>query len=225
MTLLCSIVLIVVYCIFRKQFFTQITIVIVTAVLNNALVKYGAQSKYGADIPLTVIGIVMKIFSVVSGICIGLTIGIQPIASYNYGAGNIERVKKLFYKMLVSEFCIGAIALIVFETFPKQIVGIFGSGNSLYMEFATLTMRIYLSGIVFTCIQKGCGAFMQAVGKPLFSAAMSLIREIVHIVLILVLPVSFGVMGILYSAPICDIVAIIVTGILTFRLIRHLSIA
>lgn len=200
-----------------SSFFTQVTIVVVTGVLNNALVKYGAQSKYGADIPLTVIGIVMKIFSVVSGICIGLTIGIQPIASYNYGAGNIDRVKKLFQKMLISEFCIGAIALITFEVFPTQIVSIFGSGDALYMEFATLTMRIYLSGIVFTCVQKGCGAFMQAVGKPIFSATMSLVREVVHIVLIIVLPVHFGVMGILYSAPICDIAAIIVTGILTFR--------
>lgn len=207
-----------------SSFFTQVTIVVVTAVLNNAIVKYGAQSKYGVDIPLTVIGIVMKIFSVVSGICIGLTIGIQPIASYNYGAGNIDRVKNLFQKMLISEFCIGAIALITFELFPTQIVSIFGSGDALYMEFATLTMRIYLSGIVFTCIQKGCGSFMQAVGKPIFSATMSLVREVVHIVLIIVLPVHFGIMGILYSAPICDIAAIIVTGILTFRLIRHLSV-
>lgn len=166
----------------------------------------------------------MKIFSVISGICIGLTIGIQPITSYNYGAGNMGRVKKLFQKMLLSEFCIGAVALIAFEAFPAQIVSIFGSGDALYMEFATLTMRIYLSGIVFTCIQKGCGSFMQAVGKPLFSATMSLVREVVHIVLILVLPVHFGVMGILYSAPICDIVAIIVTGILTVRLIQHLSV-
>lgn len=208
-----------------SSFFTQATIVIVTAVLNNALVKYGALSKYGSDIPLTVMGIVMKIFSVISGICIGLTIGIQPIASYNYGAGKVDRVKKLFKNMLISEFCIGAVALIAFEVFPAQIVSIFGSGDVLYMEFATLTMRIYLSGIVFTCIQKGCGAFMQAVGKPLFSASMSLIREVVHVLLIIVLPLSMGVMGILYSAPICDVVAIIVTGVLTLRLIKHLSMS
>ncbi|MDO4174104.1 MAG: MATE family efflux transporter [Eubacteriales bacterium] len=208
-----------------SSFFTQVTIVIVTAVLNNALVKYGALSKYGADIPLTVIGIVMKIFSVISGISIGLTIGIQPIASYNYGARNITRVKKLFQRMLLSEFCIGIIALVVFEIFPAQIVSIFGSGDELYMEFATLTMRIYLSGIVFTCVQKGCGAFMQAVGKPIFSATMSLVREVVHVVLIIVLPVRLGVMGILYSAPVCDVVAIIVTGWLTYRLIRHLNMS
>mgnify|MGYP002335099870 CR=1 FL=1 len=132
-------------------------------------------------------------------------------------------MKKLFQKMLISEFCIGAVALIAFEVFHAQIVSIFGSGDALYMEFATLTMRIYLSGIVFTCVQKGCGSFMQSVGKPLFSATVSLVREVVHIVLILVLPVRFGVMGILYSAPICDVVAILVTGLLTFRLIRHLS--
>ncbi|MDO4338711.1 MAG: MATE family efflux transporter [Eubacteriales bacterium] len=206
-----------------SSFFTQITIVIVSAVLNNALVKYGAQTKYGADIPLTVIGIVMKIFSVVSGISIGLTIGIQPITSYNYGAGNLGRVKELFQKMLICELCIGAAALIVFEAFPAQIVGIFGSGDDLYMEFATLAVRIYLSGIIFTCIQKGCGSFMQAIGRPLLSATLSLVREAVHIVLILVLPVYFGLMGILYSAPLCDIVAIIATGILTFRLIRQLK--
>lgn len=208
-----------------SSFFTQITIVVVTAVLNNALVKYGALSKYGSDIPLTVIGIVMKIFSIVSGISIGLTIGIQPIASYNYGAGNTDRVKKLFWRMLISEFCIGAAALVIFEAFPAQIVSIFGSGDALYMEFATMTMRIYLSGIVFTCIQKGCGAFMQAVGKPLFSAAMSLVREVVHVILILVLPIYLGVMGILYSAPICDVVAILVTGLLTVRLLRHLDMS
>ncbi len=273
MTLLCSLALVAVYCIFQQQFlglfgatennvayateyFSYLVIGIPFYMLSNMLniiIRADGSPRLAMGIncigcvlniildPIaifvldlgmmgaaaaTVIGqAVSGILSVISGVCIGLTIGIQPIASYNYGAGNMSCVKELFKKMLISEFCIGAVALIAFEAFPAQIVNIFGSGDALYMEFATLTMRIYLSGIVFTCVQKGCGAFMQAVGKPLFSATMSLVREVVHVVLILVLPVSLGVMGILYSAPVSDIVAIIVTGLLTFRLMRHLSVS
>ena len=192
---------------------------VISVCFNSSLLKYGGDLAVGA---MTILTSTMQ-FAMLP--LQGIAQGAQPISSYNYGAKNISRVKNLFKNMLISEFCIGAISLFVFEVFPAQIVGIFGSGDDLYMEFATLTMRIYLSGIVFTCIQKGCGAFMQAVGKPLFSATMSLVREIVHIVLIIILPIRMGVMGVLYSAPACDVVAIIVTGVLTFRLIRHLCMS
>lgn len=191
---------------------TQVSIVVVMAVMNNTLVRYGAQSKYGADIPLTVIGIVMKVFSIIVAFCIGTAVGAQPIVGYNYGTGRIDRVKETFKKMVFAEASIGLIALICFECFPLQIISIFGNGDALYQEFATMTMRIYLSGILLCCIQKGCSVFLQSLGKPVLSAALTLLREIVlNIPFIFLLPIKFGVAGALYSAPIADVSSFIIT--------------
>lgn len=207
-----------------SSFLTQMSIVIIMAVMNNMLVIYGAQSKYGADIPLTVVGIVMKIFQIVIAVVVGIAAGAQPIVGYNYGAGYSKRVKCIFKTMLAAEACVGLIAMICFECFPQQIINIFGSEDGLYNEFAVLAFRIYLCTIVLCCIQKSVSIFLQSLGKPVLSMGLSLLRDfILSVPLVLFLPKLFGVNGTLYSAPVADIISFIAVIILSVYILRHLD--
>jgi Na+-driven multidrug efflux pump len=205
-----------------SSFLTQISIVIIMAVMNNSLVHYGAKSVYGQDIPMTVVGIVMKVFQLVVAFVVGIAAGSQPIVGYNYGAGKMDRVKKIFKNMMIAEVGIGVISMILFQCFPLQIISIFGSGDALYEEFAVLAFRIYLGGIILCCIQKASSIFLQSLGKPVLSTVLSLLRDFVLIVpLALILPIRFGVVGILFSAPVSDIVAFIVTVLIMRHTIKN----
>lgn len=207
-----------------SSFLTQISIVVIMGVMNNTLVHYGALSKYGADIPLTVVGIVMKVFQIVISIVVGIAAGCQPIVGYNYGAGNYDRVRKIFGTMLAAEFIVGAVAMLLFECFPLQIISIFGSEEGLYNEFAVLSFRIYLSTIVFCCLQKATSIFLQSLGKSLLSTGLSLLRDFVlSVPLVLLLPLKFGIYGPLYSAPVADIVSFIVVIAISIYLYRVLG--
>lgn len=177
----------------------------------DILVTYGALSKYGADIPLTVVGIVMKVFQIVISVVVGIAAGSQPIVGYNYGARKYDRVKQIYKKIMIVEGMVGLIALICFEFFPIQITSIFGSENGLYNEFAVLSFRIYMSSIIFCCVQKATSIFLQSLGKPVMSMALSLLRDfLLSVPLIMLLPRTFGVTGSLYSAPIADVITIFV---------------
>ena len=127
-----------------SSFLTQVSIVVIMAVMNNVLVIYGAGSKYGADIPMTVVGIVMKVFQIVISVVVGIAAGAQPIVGYNYGAGLWRRVKLIFRTMMAAEFSVGLVSLICFEVFPVQIISVFGSEDGLYNEFAVLAFRVFL---------------------------------------------------------------------------------
>ena len=131
-----------------SSFLTQLSIVVIMGVMNNVLVLYGAKSPYGADIPLTVVGIVMKVFQIVIAVVVGIAAGSQPIIGYNYGAGHNTRVKEIYKTMMLAECAVGLIATVAFECFPLQIVGIFGSESGLYNEFAVLAFRTFLCTIV-----------------------------------------------------------------------------
>jgi putative MATE family efflux protein len=197
-----------------SSFLTQVSIVIIMAVMNNTLVAYGANSKYGSDIPLTVVGIVMKVFQIVVSVCVGIAAGSQPIVGFNYGAGKLDRVREICSKMIKAEIITGIVSMICFECFPLQIIGIFGSGDALYNEFAVLAFRIYLGGIILTCVQKSACIFLQSLGKPVLSTFLSLLRDFVLIVpLILLLPVKYGITGTLWAGPVADILAFIVVVI------------
>lgn len=207
-----------------SSFLTQISIVIIMAVMNNMLVMYGAQSKYGADIPLTVVGIVMKVFQIVISIVVGIAAGAQPIVGYNYGAGLSRRVKRIFLTMMTVEFCVGFAAMICFECFPLQIIGIFGSEDGLYNEFAVLAFRIFLSTIILCCLLKATSIFLQALGKPVLSMGLSLLRDFVlSVPLVLCLPRLFGVTGTLYSGPIADVVSFVAVIIAVRYILKHLE--
>lgn len=191
-----------------SSFMTQVSIVVIMAVMNNVLVIYGAGSKYGADIPMTVVGIVMKVFQIVISVVVGIAAGAQPIVGYNYGAGLWRRVKLIFRTMMAAEFSVGLVSLICFEVFPVQIISVFGSEDGLYNEFAVLAFRVFLGGIVLCCIQKSCSIFLQSMGKPALSMLLSLLRDFVlSVPLILVLPRFFGVTGALYSGPAADVIS------------------
>lgn len=210
-----------------SSFLTQVSIVIIMAVMNNVLVSYGAQSKYGPDIPLTVVGIVMKVFQIVISVVVGIAAGSQPIVGYNYGAGQWKRVKQIFKTMMMAEFSVGLVSMICFEIFPLHIISIFGSEDGLYNEFAVLAFRIFLGGIVLCCIQKSCSIFLQSIGRPALSMLLSLLRDfILSVPLALILPVFMGVTGPLYSGPAADVIsfaACVFCMVMVFKKLKRLE--
>jgi putative MATE family efflux protein len=208
-----------------SSFLTQLSIVVIMGVMNNTLVTYGAESKYGSDIPLTVVGIVMKVFQIVIAVVVGIAAGSQPVVGYNYGAGENGRVKKIYTTMIRAEIIVGVIALFAFEVFPVQIISIFGSGDALYNEFAVISFRIYMSTIILCCVQKATSIFLQSLGKPVMSLGLSLLRDfILSVPLTMLLPRMFGVTGALYSAPAADVISIIVAAIMMVRVFKELSV-
>lgn len=193
-----------------SSFLTQVSIVITMGVMNNALVRYGSASEYGADIPLTVFGIVMKVFQIAISFAIGIAAGSQPIVGFNYGAKHLDRVKNIYKTMITAELVIGVIAMLAFELFPMPIISIFGSESDLYNRFAVFTFRVYLSTIILCCIQKATSVFLQSLGKTATSFTLSLTRDIViNIGIVLILPHYIGLIGTLLSAPIADIVSFV----------------
>ncbi len=208
-----------------STFITQMSIVVISLVCNIMLAKYGSLSKYGADIPIAVIGITMKVFSIVINIIVGIILGAQPILGYNFGAKNFDRVKETFKKVVIISSLVGVISTILFEICPSMIIKIFGSNSSLYMEFATLTFRLFLMLVTLTCLIKMTSIFFQAVGEPLKAAIVSLTRDIIFFVpLVIILPKYFGIKGCLIASPIADILGILVTVILITKFFKGLDV-
>lgn len=200
------------------------SIVIISLVCNIMLAKYGAQSKYGADIPIAVIGICMKVFTIVINIAVGIVLGAQPILGYNYGAREYKRVKETFRLVITSTVIVGLISMLLFEFCPSFIIKMFGTESALYMEFAIKTFKIFLFFIVFTCSIKVSSIFFQAVGSPIKASIVSLARDIVFFVpLVIILPNYMEVEGTLYAAPIADVIGIIITSILLILFFKNLG--
>ena len=207
-----------------SSFITQMSIVLVIAFENNLLGKYGAESKYGADIPITVLGIVMKISQILNSIIIGIAAGSQPILGYNYGAGKYDRVKKTLKYVLGLSVIISTIAFILFQTIPDKLISIFGSGNELYMDFACVAFRTYLMLVICNGVQIPSGIFFQAIGKSAKSAILSLSRQILFLIpAMLILGSIFGIIGVLYAGPFADGLAFIISGILIIVEMKHLG--
>ena len=213
------------------SFLSQISLVASMAAVNNMIRKYGAMDPvFGmeeyAQIPMAVVGIVMKFFQIVISIVVGMAAGCIPVVGYNIGAGLKGRVKELFTKLLTGEACVGAIALIIVEFFPGQLIKIFGAANEsvYYTEFAIRAFRIYLCMVVFACVNKACFIFLQAMGKALESTVLSMIREIVFGVgFALLLPLFFQLNGVLYSMPLSDILTFCIGLFLIMRTYKELS--
>lgn len=213
------------------SFLSQISLVAAMAAINNMLRKYGAideifgQAKY-AQIPMAVVGIVMKFFQIVISIVVGMAAGCIPVVGYNIGAGNKSRVKELFTKILIAEALVGAAAFVLVEIFPKQLISVFGASNesSYYTEFAIKAFRIYLCMIIMACINKACFIFLQAMGKAVASTALSMLREVVFGVgFAILLPVFWGLNGVLFSMLVSDILTFIVAVILIFHTYKELK--
>lgn len=203
------------------SFLSQISLVASMAAINNMIRKYGAidpifsQVEY-AQIPMAVVGIVMKFFQIVISIVVGMAAGCIPIVGYNIGAGRKDRARKLFTYLLISEGIIGLIAFIIVEFFPSKLIAIFGAANEsiYYTDFAIKAFRTYLCMVILACINKGTFIYLQSLGKALISTALSMVREVIFGVgFALILPVFFGLDGVLYSMPISDILTFIISVI------------
>ena len=213
------------------SFLSQISLVAAMAAINNMLRKYGAldeifgQPQY-AQIPMAVVGIVMKFFQIVISIVVGMAAGCIPIVGFNMGAGKRARVKALFTKLLIAEAAVGLVAFLLAEFLPQQLISIFGGANesSYYTGFAIRAFRTYLCMIVLACVDKACFIFLQAMGKAAASTALSMIREVVFGVgFALLLPVFWGLDGVLLSMPVSDILTFIVAVFLIYRTYRELD--
>ena len=204
-------------------FVTQLSIVILSLVSNMTLSKYGALSIYGPDIPISVFSIQTKVYTIVCNIVTGVVLGGQPIFGYNYGAGNMQRVRQAYKLVLRTTLIVGIGAVILFQVWPEGVINIFGAGDALYHEFAVKTFRIYLSLTMVTCLVKMSAIFFQSIGKSMNAVIASLVRDIVCFTpLALLLPALLeklepgsGINGILYAAPISDAVALVVILCLT----------
>ena len=195
------------------SFLSQISLVAAMAAINNMIRKYGAldavfgQEQY-AQIPMAVVGIVMKFFQIVISIVVGMAAGCIPVVGFNMGAKKPTRVKELFTKLLLAEATVGAVALVLVELLPRQLIALFGAANEsvYYTDFAVKSFRIYLCMIILACVNKACFIFLQAMGKAVESTALSMVREVVFGVgFALLLPRFFGLDGVLYSMPMSDI--------------------
>ena len=213
------------------SFLSQISLVAAMAAINNMLRKYGAldavfgQEQY-AQIPMAVVGIVMKFFQIVISIVVGMAAGCIPMVGYNMGAKKELRVRELFTRLLLTEALVGALALILAEGFPRQLIDIFGAANesSYYTDFAIKAFRTYLCMMILACVNKACFIFLQAVGKALSSTLLSMFREVVFGVgFALLLPVFFGLDGVLYSMPVSDILTFIISAIIIAKTYRELN--
>ena len=213
------------------SFLAQISLVAAMAAINNMIRKYGAMDAiFGqeqfAQIPMAVVGIVMKFFQIVISIVIGMAAGCIPIVGFNMGAKMHDRVKKLFSKLLIAEAIVGAVALVIVEFFPNALIQIFGAANEsiYYTDFAVKAFRIYLCMMIFACVNKATFIFLQAMGKAVESTMLSMVREIVFGVgFALILPLFFGLDGVLYSMPVSDILTAVISAILIVRTYKQLD--
>ena len=210
------------------SFLSQISLV---AAINNMVRKYGAldeifgEEQY-AQIPMAVVGIVMKFFQIVISIVVGMSAGCIPIVGYNMGAGRKDRVKELFTRLLIAEALVGAVSLLIVEFLPRQLIAIFGAANEsiYYTQFAVKAFRIYLCMIIFACVNKACFIFLQAMGKAAASTFLSMVREIVFGVgFALFLPLFFGLDGVLYSMPLSDFLTFVIAAFLIIKTYRELK--
>lgn len=200
------------------SFLSQISLVMAMAAIQNMTLKYSAiepifgQEQY-TQIPMAVLGIVMKFFQIVISVSVGLAAGCIPIVGYNIGAGRKDRAKSLFTRLLASEAIVGAAALLIVELFPRQLIGIFGAANEsvYYTQYATKCFRVYLCMMILATVNKGTFIYLQSLGRAFASTAISMVREMLFGVgFSLLLPRWFGLDGVLYSMPVSDLLTFVI---------------
>lgn len=213
------------------SFLSQISLVMAMAAIQNMTLKYSAldpvfgQGQY-TQIPMAVLGIVMKFFQIVISIAVGLAAGCIPVVGYNIGAGRMDRAKALFTRLLAAEASVGAAALLIVELFPRQLIGIFGAANEsvYYTQYAVKCFRVYLSMTVLATVNKGTFIYLQSLGRAFASTAISLVREVVFGVgFALLLPTWFRLDGVLYSMPLSDVLTFLICAAIIVYTYRTLG--
>lgn len=210
------------------SFLTQITIVIISLTCNMMLARYGTQSQYGADIPVAIFGIEMKVYAIITTLVIGTVLGCQPIISYNIGAKKYDRVKHLYKLILLYTIIVGVLATLLFQLAPDLVTGFFGAPTNIpnpedYWLFAEKTFRIFLALIILNCFLKMTSIFLQSSGYPMRSIVASTVRDIVCFVpLVIILPIFWGVEGILFAGPIADLIAAVIAAAMTVPILKSM---
>ncbi|MCR4612236.1 MAG: MATE family efflux transporter [Lachnospiraceae bacterium] len=191
--------------------FNQLAMMTTQILFNNSLKHYGAQSIYGDAIPIAVAGIVLKTIQLLLGIIIGISQGMQPIVSFNYGAKNYDRVKRGYTIAIKSGMVIALIGFALFQIFPGEIISLFGRGSELYTEFGIKFYRYNVFMIFLIFMQPISSNFFTSIGKPKKGVFLSLTRQFIFLIpLIIVLPMLFGLDGILFAQPTADLLAFVV---------------
>jgi putative MATE family efflux protein len=193
--------------------FNQVAMMVVQIIMNKSLTHYGALSVYGESIPLAVAGIINKVAMIFFSLIIGISQGMQPIASFNYGAKKYDRVKGVYKIAIRSGLVVSITAFLSFQIFPRQIISIFGSGSKEYFDFATSYFRIYMLFTFLNCVQPVSSNLFTSIGKPKKGIFLSLTRQIIFLLpLIVLLPLFWGIDGIMYAGPFADLAAAVVSG-------------
>ena len=213
------------------SFLSQISLVISVASVNIMIQKYGAldpifgQPEF-SQIPMAVVGIVMKFFQIVISIVVGLSASCTPIVGFNVGAERPDRVKNLFTLLLICETVIGCVAFVIVELFPASIAALFGaSGESVYYaNFTVRCFRVYLCMIILACVNKAAFIFIQAMGRPYISAGLSMVREIIFGAgLTIIMPIFMGLEGVLWSMPASDILTFVISICVIVMIYKELN--
>lgn len=190
----------------------QVAITLVQIVLNHSLTYYGALSIYGTDIPLAACGIVMKTNAILLSIIVGISQGVQPLIGFNYGARRYKRVREAYLLAIRWNFIVSAIGFCLFQFFPYPIISLFGSGDELYMEFAVKFMRIFLFMVLVNGVQLLSSNFFTAIGKATRGLLLALTRQVFFLIpMLLLLPLWFGIDGVMLAGPIADFIAFVVS--------------
>ena len=198
--------------------FNQVAMMVVQIVMNNTLTYYGSNSVYGSDIPLACAGIISKVNMLFFSFVIGISQGLQPIVSFNFGAQKYDRVKDAYKKAVFAATAISIVAFLCFQFFPRQIIGIFGSGSEEYLHFAERYFRIFLFFTFLNGIQPVSSNFFTSIGAPKKGIFLSLTRQIIFLLpLLLIFPYLFGIDGVMYTAPIADLAAASVSIVMVMR--------
>ncbi|MDR1439066.1 MAG: polysaccharide biosynthesis C-terminal domain-containing protein [Clostridiales bacterium] len=213
------------------SFLSQISLVAAMAAINNMIHKYGARDAvFGlaeyAQIPMAVVGIVMKFFQIVISAVVGMAAGCIPIVGYNIGAGRSDRAKDLFTRLLIAEAAVGAAALLVAELLPRELLGIFGAAgeSAHYTAFGVRAFRVYLCMLPLACVNKAAFIYLQSLGRAWASTALSMLREVAFGVgLALLLPVFWKLDGVLYSMPAADALTLAVSAAVIAQTYRRLG--
>lgn len=200
----------------------QLAITLVQIILYNSLTYYGGQTVYGSDIPLAACGIVMKTNAIILSIVVGISQGAQPIIGFNYGARQYSRVREAYLLAIKWNLIVSAAGFCVLQCFPGQIISLFGDGDELYFEFAVLFMRIFLFMVIVNGVQLLSSSFFTAIGKAMRGAVLALTRQVFFLIpLILLFPLRFGLMGVLFAGPIADFAAFLLSVALVGRELKR----
>lgn len=214
-----------------SSFITQSTVLALFVFMNNMMTKYGALTKYGADIPLSVYGVISKINSLYISTILGISIGAQPIIGFNYGAGNYERVKETLRKVLTINLVVGLIFNIIFYLFPKEIVSIFITNSDpnykLFLEFAVIICHSFLLVMGLNFLEMTTSITVQSLGNVKKATMVSFIRQIILFIPIacfMAIYLHKGIYGVLNAGPIADAITFFIALVIFYSEYRKLSI-